>query len=178
MRIAGVPVQAGDLVLPDNWAASHDRAAVTDPERFEVTRPAVAHLSLGHGGRYRIGAALARLELRAVFSRLVPRFPALRLAEPVELLTFNHDTLTGGLAPRDLVTQRARTGIPLRTASRLISKDSVSARRQRLADRKVDVPERRGTPAGPGGAARAGEQLARQDPGRGESSHPGASRRD
>jgi len=98
LRIAGVPVQAGDLVLLDNGAANHDRTAFTDPERFEVTRPAVAHLSFGHGGRYCIGAPLARLELQAVFSRLVPRFPALRLAEPAERLTFNRDTLTGGLA--------------------------------------------------------------------------------
>jgi cytochrome P450 len=97
LRIAGVPVQAGDLVLLDNGAANHDRTAFTDPERFEVTRPAVAHLSFGHGGRYCIGAPLARLELQAVFSHLVPRFPALRLAEPAEQLTFNRDTLTGGL---------------------------------------------------------------------------------
>jgi cytochrome P450 len=98
LRIAGVPVQAGDLVLLDNGAANHDRTAFTDPERFEVTRPAVAHLSFGHGARYCIGAPLARLELQAVFFRLVPRFPALRLAEPAERLTFNRDTLTGGLA--------------------------------------------------------------------------------
>jgi pentalenolactone synthase len=98
LRIAGVPVQAGDLVLLDNGAANHDRTAFIDPERFEVTRPAVAHLSFGHGGRYCIGAPLARLELQAVFSHLVPRFPALRLAEPAEQLTFNRDTLTGGLA--------------------------------------------------------------------------------
>jgi len=98
LRIAGVPVQAGDLVLLDNGAANHDRTAFTDPERFEVTRPAVAHLSFGHGGRYCLGAPLARLELQAVFSRLVPRFPALRLAEPADRLTFNRDTLTGGLA--------------------------------------------------------------------------------
>ena len=97
LRIAGVPVQAGDLVLLDNGAANHDRTAFTDPERFEVTRPAVAHLSFGHGGRYCIGAPLARLELQAVFSRLIPGFPALRLAEPVGRLTLNRDTLTGGL---------------------------------------------------------------------------------
>jgi hypothetical protein len=32
-----------------------------------------------------------------VFSRLVPRFPALRLAEPAGRLAFSRDTLTGGL---------------------------------------------------------------------------------
>jgi hypothetical protein len=32
-----------------------------------------------------------------VFSRLVPRFSALRLAEPAGRLAFSRDTLTGGL---------------------------------------------------------------------------------
>jgi cytochrome P450 len=98
LRIAGVPVQAGDLVLLDNGAANHDRTAFTDPERFEVTRSPVAHLSFGHGTRYCLGAPLARIELQVVFSMLVPRFPALRLAEPAGRLTFNRDTLTGGPA--------------------------------------------------------------------------------
>jgi len=91
-------VRAGDLVLLDNGAANHDPAAFIDPERFEVTRPAVAHLTFGHGARYCLGAPLARIELQAVFSQLVRRFPAMRLAEPAGQLTFNRDTLAGGLA--------------------------------------------------------------------------------
>ena len=98
LRIAGVTIQAGDLVLLDNGAANHDRAAFIDPERFVVTRPAVSHLSFGHGARYCLGAPLARIELQAVFSQLVPRFPAMRLAEPAEQLTCHRDTLAGGLA--------------------------------------------------------------------------------
>lgn len=97
LRAGGVTVQAGDLVLLDNGAANHDRAVFTDPERFEVTRPPVAHLSFGHGARYCLGAPLARIELQVVFSRLVPRFPAMCLAQPAERLTFDRDTLTGGL---------------------------------------------------------------------------------
>ncbi len=49
------------------------------------------------GARYCIGAPLARIELQAVFSGLVPRFPAMRLAEPAGQLTVNRDTLAGGL---------------------------------------------------------------------------------
>ena len=97
LQVAGVTVRAGDLVLLDNGAANHDRSAFIDPERFEVTRPAVSHLSFGHGARYCIGAPLARIELQAVFSGLVPRFPAMRLAEPAGQLTVNRDTLAGGL---------------------------------------------------------------------------------
>ena len=98
LQVGGVTIGAGDLVLLDNGAANHDPAAFTDPERFEVTRPGVAHLTFGHGARYCIGAPLARLELQVVFSQLVPRFPAMRLAEPAGQLTLQRDTLAGGLA--------------------------------------------------------------------------------
>jgi cytochrome P450 len=73
-------------------------AAFIDPERFDISCPAVPHLSFGHGARYCIGAPLARIELQSVFSQLVPRFPGMRLAEPAAQLTSNRDTLAGGLA--------------------------------------------------------------------------------
>jgi pentalenolactone synthase len=98
LRIADVTIRPGDLVLLDNGAANHDRTAFIDPERFDISRPAVPHLSFGHGARYCIGAPLARIELQSVFSQLVPRFPGMRLAEPAAQLTFNRDTLAGGLA--------------------------------------------------------------------------------
>ncbi len=67
------------------------------PNGSRSPSPAVSHLSFGHGARYCIGAPLARIELQAVFSGLVPHFPAMRLAEPAGQLTVNRDTLAGGL---------------------------------------------------------------------------------
>ncbi|HZV51877.1 MAG TPA: cytochrome P450, partial [Candidatus Dormibacteraeota bacterium] len=55
------------------------------------------HLAFGHGPRYCIGAPLARVELQAVFERLIPRFPTLRLAVPLERLRTREDVLTGDL---------------------------------------------------------------------------------
>ncbi|GIH79257.1 cytochrome P450 [Planobispora longispora] len=97
LEIAGVPVRAGDLVLLDTGAANHDAAVFTDPDRFDIDRPAVPHLSFGHGARYCIGAPLARIELRVAFSRLIARFPTLTLECAPEELTFNANVLTGGL---------------------------------------------------------------------------------
>lgn len=68
-----------------------------DPDRFDITRSATAHLTFGHGLRYCIGAPLARIELRSVFGHLTTRFPAMRLATPVAALVFRTGTLTGGL---------------------------------------------------------------------------------
>ncbi len=64
------------------------------------TSPArgAAHLTFGHGPRYCIGAPLARIELQAVFSKLITRFPGMRLAVPAEQLTLDTGSLTRGLA--------------------------------------------------------------------------------
>ncbi|WP_223166769.1 cytochrome P450 [Nonomuraea sp. SYSU D8015] len=97
LEIAGVHVRAGDLVLLDTGAANHDAAVFADPDRFDLGRPAVAHLTFGHGARYCIGAPLARIELKAVFSQLAARFPTLKPGCAVEELTFNPNVLTGGL---------------------------------------------------------------------------------
>jgi pentalenolactone synthase len=98
LDIDGVTVRAGELVLLDTGAANHDPAVFPDPDRFEVTRQAAHHLTFGQGARYCIGAALARIELQAVFTQLIQRFPAMRLAAPVAELQFNTDMVTGGLA--------------------------------------------------------------------------------
>lgn len=58
------------------------------------------HLSFGHGARYCIGAPLARIELRGVFSQLAARFPTLKLGCATDELTFNAHVLTGGLTAR------------------------------------------------------------------------------
>jgi cytochrome P450 len=44
-----------------------------------------------------IGAPLARIELRAVFSQLPARFPAMRLTVPAGQLPRRSGALTGGL---------------------------------------------------------------------------------
>ncbi|AQZ62590.1 putative cytochrome P450 hydroxylase [[Actinomadura] parvosata subsp. kistnae] len=97
LEIAGVRVRAGDLVLLDVGAANHDAAVFDDPDRFDVGRAAVPHLSFGHGARYCIGAPLARIELQVVFSQLAARFPGLELGCATGELTFNANVLTGGL---------------------------------------------------------------------------------
>lgn len=97
IEIGGATIRAGDLVMLDNGAANHDQAVFADPDRFDVTRRATAHLTFGHGVRYCIGAPLARMELQVAFGQLVSRFPGMRLAVPVEELRVRSDVLTGGL---------------------------------------------------------------------------------
>jgi pentalenolactone synthase len=99
VEIGGVTIEAGDLVLLSITAANHDPAVFADPERVDITRRAAAgHLTFGHGGRYCIGAPLARIELHAVFSQLAYRFPTMQLAVGLEELRLRTDMLFGGLS--------------------------------------------------------------------------------
>lgn len=97
LQIGEITVRTGELVLLDNRAANHDPAVFPSPDRFDITRQGPAHLSFGHGAHYCLGAPLARIELQAVFSQLLARFPKMRLAVPVGQLRVRSGTLTGGL---------------------------------------------------------------------------------
>lgn len=98
IEIGGVMIHADDSVLLSVNAANHDEQAFTDPDTFDTARRRTApHLAFGHGARYCIGAALARIELTAVFERLFPRIPTLELAVGVDHLRRRNNLLTGGL---------------------------------------------------------------------------------
>jgi cytochrome P450 len=92
-----VAIRAGDLVLLDISAANHDPVVFADPQRVDIARKDGAHLTFGHGGRYCIGAPLARIELKAVFAQLIPRFPSLHVAVDPARLPTRRDVLAGGL---------------------------------------------------------------------------------
>jgi pentalenolactone synthase len=97
LEVDGVIINAGDLVLLSVGAANHDPSVFPDPDRVDITRRAAGHVTFGHGARYCIGAALARIELGAVFSQLTSRFPTMRLAADVEELRLREGRLFGGL---------------------------------------------------------------------------------
>ncbi len=98
IEVGGVTIRAGEAVLLDIGAANHDQRAFTDPDRLDISRHSNPHLTFGHGPWYCIGAPLARVELHAVFSRLIARLPTLRLATSIDKLRIRDDLLTGGLA--------------------------------------------------------------------------------
>jgi cytochrome P450 len=97
VEIDGQVIPAGDMVLLSMEAANLDGAAFHDPWRFDITRQPNPHLLFGHGPRFCIGAALARIELQATFGQLFSRLPGLRLDVPLEDLRIRQDRVSGGL---------------------------------------------------------------------------------
>lgn len=80
MDIRGHSIHAGQDVMLSLAAANRDPAAFPDAQRFDIGRAPNRHLAFGMGPHFCIGSPLARLEGRIALTRLIERFPALRLA--------------------------------------------------------------------------------------------------
>lgn len=97
VTIADQVIKKGDSVICSLPAANRDPALTPDPDRLDVTREPVPHVAFGHGVHHCLGAALARLELRTVYTALWRRFPTLRLADPTQGPRYRLSTPAYGL---------------------------------------------------------------------------------
>ncbi|WP_432164245.1 cytochrome P450 family protein [Streptomyces tendae] len=82
VTIGGVGIPAGETILLSLAAAHRDPRRFTDPDRLDIGRDATAHLALGHGIHYCLGAPLARMEAEIALAALLDRFPKLALDFP------------------------------------------------------------------------------------------------
>ncbi len=91
----GVELEAGAAVWLLLGSANRDPRRFPDPDVVDVTRGDVAHLSFGGGRHFCLGAYLARVELQAVFTRLVRRYRVIeRVTEqPRRRLNFQFPSL-------------------------------------------------------------------------------------
>lgn len=83
LEIGGVPIAENDKVVMWYASANRDPAQNDDPDRFDVSRPRVRHMSFGAGRHFCLGSQLARLELKVCFEETLRRLPGLALAGPV-----------------------------------------------------------------------------------------------
>ena len=97
VELSGVRLPAGVAVIPVMAAANRDPAAVTDPDRLDVTRPQSAHLGFGAGVHHCLGAQLARMELQEALRGLLGRMPRMELAAPVDELIFKNGMIVRSL---------------------------------------------------------------------------------
>ncbi|QQC92852.1 cytochrome P450 [Streptomyces alfalfae] len=81
-------IKAGDFVACSLLEANGARPPGEPQDTLDITRDNSGHMAFGHGLHYCLGASLARMELRAAISRLLRRFPKVRLAVPRDELRF------------------------------------------------------------------------------------------
>ncbi|HLG00989.1 MAG TPA: cytochrome P450 [Acidimicrobiia bacterium] len=79
IALSGRTLRAGDKVLLLYESANFDEAQFDEPDQFDVERSPNEHLAFGFGPHFCLGAALARLELRVMFERLLTRLPDIEL---------------------------------------------------------------------------------------------------
>lgn len=92
--LRGHTFQPGDAVLLSYPSANRDEEVFTDPFTFDVGRSPNKHLAFGFGVHYCLGAMLARMEIKALLTELLPRLKRIELAgEPAEMQTL----FVGGL---------------------------------------------------------------------------------
>lgn len=71
----GQTVPAGSAMLLLFGAANRDPRRYRSPDRFDIHRDNISHLTFGKGLHYCLGANLARLEGRVALNELLNRFP-------------------------------------------------------------------------------------------------------
>jgi cytochrome P450 len=80
VELGGKQIKAGDKVVMWFASGNRDEAVFEDPYRFDVTRTNVDHLTFGKGSPHVcLGNALARMEIRLMFSELIPRLASIEL---------------------------------------------------------------------------------------------------
>ncbi|MEN4477360.1 cytochrome P450 [Mycolicibacterium cosmeticum] len=92
VSLGGCAIEAGQKVQVWEGSANRDAAVFADPDVFDITRKPNPHLGFGYGVHYCLGANLARLELRVMFSELLARFAGAQLVAPVEWTRSNRHT--------------------------------------------------------------------------------------
>lgn len=94
----GITIRAGDTVMFAVQDANEDEGVFPDPQRFDITRERIPHLSLSHGAHFCLGAHLARAELQYLFVRVFERFPTLRLAVPLDEVKPVREAVAGAVS--------------------------------------------------------------------------------
>jgi cytochrome P450 len=96
VTLGDVTIPAGEILALSLSSAGRDSSRYPDPDRLDLNRRPNGVLGFGHGPHYCIGAPLARIQSELALSKLLTRFPDIRLAaEPDELEWENNPLLRG-----------------------------------------------------------------------------------
>ena len=93
-ELGGKTIKKGQDVLMSYWSANRDEEVFADPFMFDVGRTPNKHLAFGFGVHYCLGAMLARMELKSLFTALLPRLKSVELAGEPQL---TRSTFVSGL---------------------------------------------------------------------------------
>ncbi|RLQ85030.1 cytochrome P450 [Planomicrobium sp. Y74] len=96
-QFAGKEIMRGELVVVALNAANRDPDKFQKPEVLDISREKSPHLAFGTGIHHCLGAPLARLEGKIAISKLMERFPNLRLRIPESELEWRSGMIVRGV---------------------------------------------------------------------------------
>lgn len=97
IELGGKLLRRGDAVNVTITSANRDESRYTHAESLDIERQNNRHLAFGMGVHYCVGAPLARMEGQIAINTLIQRLPKLRLAVPVEELTWSNAVVIRGM---------------------------------------------------------------------------------
>ena len=83
VELGGKRIAEGDRVVLFFPSANRDEAKFADPDRFDMTRTPNDHITFGYGTHFCIGAPLARLEAKHLFTELLAQLQRVQRASPI-----------------------------------------------------------------------------------------------
>ncbi len=83
VEIDGKVIPAGQRIFLMLGAGNHDPSQYEAPEKFDITRKNIKHMSFGYGLHFCIGATLGRMEAQIAVNTMLQRLPNLHLVEEV-----------------------------------------------------------------------------------------------
>ena len=81
VELNGATIAEGERVVIWLPSCNRDEAVFTDPDVFRIDRRPNPHLSLGAGPHYCIGAAIGRLEIRALLQVMLAKIESIELCD-------------------------------------------------------------------------------------------------
>jgi cytochrome P450 len=95
--VGDVVIPAGQLLLLGWSSANRDSAHFPDADRLDVNRRPAGSMSFGHGIHHCIGVPLAKMQIEIALTKLITRYPDLRLAVGRDQLRWEDGALLRGL---------------------------------------------------------------------------------
>jgi cholest-4-en-3-one 26-monooxygenase len=85
VELHGQQLRAGDQLMLFYPSANRDSAVFEHADTVDVTRDPNPHLAFGFGPHFCLGASLARIELKTMFTEVLTRLPDLQVAAGAKL---------------------------------------------------------------------------------------------
>ncbi|MFM8945394.1 MAG: cytochrome P450 [Actinomycetota bacterium] len=97
VEVRGVTIPAGSQVLMHYMSANRDEEIFANSHDFDATRQPNPHIAFGWGPHLCLGATLARLELKSIYSEMFSRFTDFRFGDSDFEPEYSHASFVRGI---------------------------------------------------------------------------------